>query len=109
MAHGTSQWRIAGDISGKSFVVKCQFEEKGQHLGGNCVDLVTGASGPDKVGKSHQLIDGSLRGNDMTWSYGVKVMLMPVEIRFTGQINGARMMGTISAKGRQGTFSATRL
>jgi len=105
MAQGAGPWRVAGDINGKSFVVQCLFDEKGQHLGGACVDVTS----PDKAGKRHELIDGSIRGADVTWSYAVKVMMMSVEIKFTGQINGSRMIGTVSAKGRQGTFSAVKL
>jgi hypothetical protein len=107
MAQAGGAWRVTGDISGKAFTLDCQFDAQGPKLGGVCVDVSTGES-KAKPGKSHVLSQGSVQGQDVRWAYSTKVMMMSVEIAFVGKVNGARMTGTVSAKGRQGTFSAIK-
>lgn len=107
MAQATGTWRVTGDISGKAFTVDCQFTEKSGQLGGACTDISSGDKG--KPGKTHVLTQGSVRGQDIDWTYSTKVMIMSVDIRFAGKLSGPRITGTVSAKGRQGIFSATRL
>ncbi len=106
-AQAGGKWRISGNISGKAFVVDCAFDERDAKLGGVCVDVATGES-KAKPGKSHALTAGEVRGQDVRWTYPTKVMFMSIDIVFAGKINGTRMNGTVSAKGREGTFSAIR-
>ncbi|SFO36082.1 hypothetical protein [Sphingomonas sp. OK281] len=101
------KWRVSGNISGKAFVVDCAFNERGPKLSGVCVDVATGES-KAKPGKSHALTAGEVRGQDLRWTYQTKVMFMSIDIVFAGKIDGTRMNGTVSAKGREGTFSAIR-
>jgi len=106
-AQAGGKWRVSGNISGKAFVVDCAFNERGPRLGGVCVDVTTGES-KAKPGKSHALTAGEVRGRDVRWTYQTKVMFMSIDIVFTGELDGTRMNGTVSAKGREGTFSAIR-
>lgn len=98
-------WLVTGQIDGKPFSVDCNFRPQGSRLTGSCTDI-----GKDnrKPGKVHLLSQGSINGNSVRWSYPVKVMMMSIDINFSGAITGERMSGTIEAKGRQGQFSATR-
>jgi hypothetical protein len=108
MAEVAGKWRVTGEISGRSFTLDCRFNERGPQLGGECIDVSTGDSNA-KPGKSHILSQGSVQGQDVRWSYSTKVMIMSVEIQFAGKSDGKRMTGTVTAKGRQGSFSAIRL
>lgn len=101
------KWRVLGNISGKSFVLDCTFDEQGPQLGGACTEVSTGEA-KAKPGKRHELTQGSVRGSAVQWSYSTKVMIMSIDIDFAGKREGARITGTVSAKGRQGSFSATR-
>lgn len=107
-AQAAGKWRVTGEVSGKAFTVDCQFGAQGTRLGGACVD-VSSDDGKIKPGKPHPLTQGMVDGQNISWSYPIKVMLMSVDIEFAGRLDGARMSGTVSAKGRKGTFSATRL
>lgn len=107
MAEVAGVWRVTGNIEGKTFAVDCTFEPRGPQLGGQCVDLATGEA-KAKPGKVHKLSKGSARGNEVRWTYPTKVMMMSIDIDFAGSIEGDRMSGAITAKGRQGRFSAIR-
>lgn len=107
-AQAGGKWRVSGNISGKAFIVDCAFGEQGPKPGGVCVDVATGES-KAKPGKSHVLTKGEARGQDVRWTYSTKVMFMSIDIDFAGRVNGTRMTGTVSAKGREGSFSAIRL
>lgn len=108
MAQAAGNWRVSGDIDGKSFVVTCRFDQRGAQMGGACTDVSTG-TGKARQGKIHALSQGSVQGKELRWSYPVKVMLMSVDIDFTGTLMGTGMIGTVTAKGRRGTFSAVRI
>ncbi len=106
-AQAAGKWRVTGEISGKAFAVDCQFGEKGGRLAGACID-VSSEEGKTKPGKSHVLTRGMVQGQAISWTYSTKVMIMSVDIDFAGKLDGSHMSGTVSAKGREGTFSATR-
>jgi hypothetical protein len=107
-AQAAGKWRVTGEISGKAFTVDCQFGEQGGRLAGTCID-VSSEEGKTKPGKSHVLTKGMVQGQTVSWTYATKVMIMSVDINFAGNLDGSHMRGTVSAKGREGTFSATRL
>ncbi|MCJ2188692.1 hypothetical protein [Novosphingobium beihaiensis] len=107
MAQVSGPWRVSGDIDGKNFVLDCQFVPNGTQLGGVCTDVATGDSKKSKL-KKHKLSSGSVKGSAVAWSYPVKVMFLSVDINFAGTLNGNRMTGTISAKGREGHFTASQ-
>lgn len=107
-AQALGTWRIAGDITGKSFVVDCQFSQPGNRLGGRCTEVASGDK-KSKPGKQHIISKGNVEGRAIRWTYPTKVMMMSIDIDFTGTLDGDAMHGTVSAKGRQGTFSARKL
>lgn len=107
MAQTAGKWHVTGDIDGKVFAVDCDFEARGSGLGGQCVDLSTGDA-KAKPGKVHRLTRGSVQGREVKWTYQTKVLMMSVDIDFAGTVQEERMSGTITAKGRQGRFSAVR-
>jgi hypothetical protein len=107
-AQAAGKWRVTGEISGKAFTVDCQFGEQSGRLAGTCIDVSSG-EGNAKPGKSHVLTKGMVQGQTISWTYPTKVMIMSVDIDFAGKINDSHMSGTVSAKGREGTFSAVRL
>lgn len=107
MAQVAGNWRVTGEVSGKAFTVDCRFEEKSGQLGGVCVDISSGDK--SKPGKNHILSAGSSRGQDVNWTYSTKVMFMSVDIQFAGKLSNGTIAGTVTAKGRQGRFSATPL
>lgn len=107
-AQALGTWRIAGDITGKSFVVDCQFSQPGGRLGGRCTEVLAGDT-KGKPGKQHVISKGNVEGRVVRWTYPTKVMMMSIDIDFAGTLDGDVMRGTVSAKGRQGTFSAKRL
>lgn len=107
-AQAAGKWRVSGEISGKAFTVDCQFGEQGGRLAGVCID-VSSEEGKTKPGKSHVLTKGVVHGQNISWTYPTKVMIMSVDIDFAGELDGSHMSGTVSAKGREGTFSAARL
>ncbi|MFT3965370.1 MAG: hypothetical protein QM690_05765 [Sphingobium sp.] len=105
IAQVAGTWHLTGNIEGKAFAVDCTFEPRGVQLSGQCIDVSTGEA---KTGKVHKLSQGSARGTEIRWTYPTKVLMMSVDIDFTGSIEGDRMSGAIAAKGRQGRFSAVR-
>lgn len=107
MAEVAGTWHLTGDIDGKAFAVDCSFAPTGSQIGGQCVDVSTGQA-KAKPGKVHKLTRGSIQGNEVRWTYPTKVLVMSVDIDFAGSIAGDHMSGTITAKGRQGRFSAVR-
>lgn len=107
MAQTAGRWHVTGDIDGKAFAVDCDFEARGNGLGGQCVDRSTGDTNA-KPGKVHRLTKGSIQGREVKWTYQTKVMMMSVDIDFAGTVQEEHMAGTITAKGRRGRFSAVR-
>lgn len=100
-------WHVTGDIDGKAFAVDCKFAPQGKNFGGACVDAATGDA-KVKAGKTHVLKQGTVIGNQVHWTYPTKVMFMSIDIDFAGTMSGNRITGKVSAKGREGTFTAVR-
>lgn len=107
-AQTLGSWRVNGEINGKAFVVDCKFSPAGARLGGLCTEVATGDQ-KGKPGKQHIISKGSFEGQAVRWTYPIKVMMMSIDIDFVGKLDGDAMRGAVSAKGRQGTFSATKL
>jgi hypothetical protein len=97
-------WHVTGTVSGRAFAVDCRLVPQG----GTCVDMSTGESSV-KAGKVHKLTQFSVNGRQVQWAYQSSVMLMPITISYSGDSDGARMTGTMTAAGRNGTFTATRI
>lgn len=92
-------WHVTGQINGKSFTADCQFTPAAAGFGGVCTD--------DSNGKKHILSAGSRSGSAVQWSYPASYMMMSFTVRFAGTLKGETMDGTISAAGRNGSFTAT--
>lgn len=107
MAEVNGKWHVTGRMGDKPFAVDCQFIERDARLSGVCTDVSTGDKG--KAGKSHVLSQGGVTGDDIRWTYATKVMIISVDIEFSGKMTGAHMAGTVTAKGRQGTFTAEKI
>lgn len=107
-AQAVGSWRVNGEINGKAFVVDCRFNPAGGRLSGLCTEVATGDQ-KGKSGKQHVISKGSFEGRNVRWTYPIKVMMMSIDLDFIGEIDGETMRGAVSAKGRQGTFSATKL
>ncbi len=100
-------WHVTGEVIGHAFVLDCHFEPAGNQFGGACVE----AGGNDshvKLGKVHKLSEGSVSGQQVRWAYPVTVMLMSIDIRFGGKLDGNIITGDTSAAGRKGSFKAVR-
>ncbi|MCI4588930.1 hypothetical protein MOK15_02255 [Sphingobium sp. BYY-5] len=106
MAQVQGTWRVTGVIDGNAFAVDCAFEPQGNQFNGKCTDVLTGDKG--KAGKVHTLTQGNVTGNNVRWTYVTKVMFMSVDINFAGTLSGNHMSGSITAKGRKGSFAAVR-
>jgi hypothetical protein len=106
-AQAPTSWRINGDIGGKSFVEDCRFNPDGAKLSGTCVDVSTGDKSI-KAGKIHPVTRGSACGNRMTWTYQISMFLMSLNVDYDGRVSGNQMSGTLSVRGHQGKFTATR-
>ena len=95
-AQSAGLWRVNGAISGRTFALNCRIEQ-----GGACVDAAPG-------GKSKPLASLAASGNDLQWSFKTRVVLLSVTLAFHGRVQGGQMSGTVTAAGRNGTFTATR-
>lgn len=104
-AQAVGIWRVNGEISGKAFVLECRLGENGAQVSGVCTEIEKNG----KRGKQHVLSRGSVNGPAIRWTYPTKVMMMSIDIDFSGTRNGANMTGSVLAKGRQGVFSAQKL
>ncbi|MDE2302605.1 MAG: hypothetical protein KGK11_08610 [Sphingomonadales bacterium] len=100
-------WHVTGDVAGHGFVLDCTFSQSGAQLAGACIEA-GGSDSHVKPGKVHKLSEGSVAGSAVRWAYPVSVMLLPIDIRFTGTASGDHMTGTVTAAGRKGSFTAVR-
>ena len=107
MAEMAGLWHVTGEVSGRAFVVDCKFAPDGAQFGGVCVDALTGDA-KVKAGKAHKLMQGSIVGHQVRWTYPISVMFMSVDLNFAGVQTGNRMTETMAVKGRNGTFAAIR-
>lgn len=105
MAQVAGTWRVKGDISGRAFMVYCRFDNQGGQLGGLCTEIDKNG----RPGRQHILSQGTVRGSEIRWTYPGKVMMMSIDIDFAGTRDGAAMAGTVTAKGREGAFTAKRV
>lgn len=104
VAQAAGEWRVSGDVSGRAFVVDCRFNEQGGELGGQCTEI----DKEGKPGKQYRVSRGNVQGQQISWTYPTKVMMMSIDIVFAGSLNGDGMTGTVTAKGRKGTFTARK-
>jgi hypothetical protein len=93
-------WRINGQVAGFPVTVRCDFERNGDKLGGVCHDGDTG--------KEHVLSNGSVHGDQVTWSYRRQFLAAVFEPRYSGQIEGYSMKGAITVAGHNGAFTGDR-
>jgi hypothetical protein len=100
-------WRVAGTVSDRPFALDCHFEPRRAGFGGVCVE-VAGGDPHVQPGRSHAVNDGAVTGSNVSWSYPVSIMLMKLEIAFTGTLEADRMSGTVTTAGRKGAFTAMR-
>jgi hypothetical protein len=109
MAEGAAgHWAVAGNVDGKDFTLDCSFQQSGQNLTGACID---GPTGDAKVpgGRSHILLESQAMGNDISWTYETSYLFLKFNVKYTGIQDGDHMIGTISAAGKTGKFTATRV
>jgi hypothetical protein len=99
-AQVAGDWKVSGQINGKAFTADCRFTSAAAGFGGVCVDAANG--------KKHVLSAGSIAGSQVQFRYPASYMMMTFDVVFTGTLKGAAMNGTVSAKGRQGVFTASR-
>lgn len=97
-AQTNGAWRVNGAIAGRNFVLDCRFEG----AGGVCTDAEAGGK------RSHKLKSFTMTGDRVAFSFDTKVMLMSIALNFVGRVAGDRMNGTMSAAGRNGTFTGQR-
>jgi hypothetical protein len=89
------------------FTLNCRFDEAGSALSGACVDGAT-SDARVKGGKRHELTQGKVVGDHVTFSYDSSFMFKHFNVDYTGVLRGDKMSGTILANGQSGAFTATR-
>ena len=94
-------WTINGKVEGFPVTVRCEFQRRGDQLGGVCQD-------DGGAGAAHVISTGSVRGDQVTWSYKRRFLLAMFEPQYHGQIVGDSMRGDISVAGHNGAFTADR-
>ncbi len=106
-AEVAGSWHVAGKVSAFSFTLNCDFKPEGARLGGVCVDAST--NDPKiNTGKSHTLTAGSVDGDKISWTYQSSFLLSKFNVTFSGTQTGNRMSGSITAQGRDGTFTGVK-
>jgi hypothetical protein len=93
-------WNITGKVEGFPVTVQCAFERHGDDLGGVCHDGGTG--------KPHTLSNGSVHGDQVTWTYRRRFLAAVFEPRYSGHIEGTSMRGDILVAGHNGAFTGDR-
>ena len=101
----TGVWRVTGTISGKNFVLDCNFQPHGTVLGGECAKAPGNGQG---AGQPLAFTTGEVSGSAISWSYQAHYMLKTFSMNYTGQLKGSQIQGTVEAAGRQGQFTAVR-
>jgi hypothetical protein len=99
-AQVAGSWAVNGSVSGHEFVLDCTFAPASTTLGGVCVET--------KTGKTHPITKGSVNGNQLAWSYKASYMMFNFDVDFAGVMTGGKMAGTVTASGRNGSFTAAR-
>jgi hypothetical protein len=103
----SGSWRVTGAVSDRPFTLDCRFEPRGGGFGGVCVE-VAGGDAHVQPGKSHAVNDGAVTGSKVSWSYPVSIMMLKLDIAFTGTLDADRMSGSVTTAGRKGAFTAMR-
>jgi len=93
-------WKMNGHVDGKDFVVNCHFDRHGDGLGGACFDGGTNLK--------HLLTSGSVKGDQVKWTYVSHKVMIPFDVVWVGKLSGGTMQGTVSAVGHNGTFTAAK-
>jgi hypothetical protein len=106
-AQAVGAWRVSGEVSGRQFIVDCKFDPQASGFGGSCVDAATGEASA-KPGKAHRLSMGAVEGKQIRWVYSASMMFMPMDVAYSGTLDGNRISGTVSVAGRKGSFTALR-
>jgi hypothetical protein len=94
-------WIVDGNVDHKAFTVYCTFKQDGERLTGVCHDNTP-------TGKAHPLTAGSLKGDQITFTYQSNFLITKFNAVFTGKLSGSAMSGKATAAGRDGTFTANR-
>ncbi len=93
-------WTVDGKVVAFTFTLTCKFDQTGEALSGTCYDGGTN--------KPHPLTAGSVTGDKVAWTYQSNFLTKTFDVHFSGDLDGARMEGTIVAPGYKGVFTATR-
>jgi hypothetical protein len=101
------RWVVSGKVGPFGFTLNCRFDEAGSALSGACVDGAT-SDARVKGGKRHELTQGKVVGDHVTFSYDSSFMFKHFNVDYTGVLRGDKMSGTILANGQSGAFTATR-
>lgn len=94
-------WNVKGKVEGYPVKVRCEFERRGDQLGGLCRD-------GDAEGAAHALSGSAVQGDHVSWTYHRRFLFRNYEAQYAGVVNGATMTGTISVAGHTGAFTAAR-
>ncbi|HEY2659024.1 MAG TPA: hypothetical protein VGI79_04835 [Caulobacteraceae bacterium] len=93
-------WSVKGKVQGYPVVVRCEFERRGDQLGGLCRD-------GDADGPAHELYESGVQGAHVSWTYHRRFLFKTYKAHYDGVVSGASMTGTISVAGYTGAFTAT--
>ncbi len=94
-------WSVKGNVQGYPVVVRCEFDRRGDQLGGLCHD-------GDAAGPAHELSDSGVQGDHVSWTYHRRFLFRNYKAHYEGVLSGTSMTGTISVAGYSGAFTATR-
>lgn len=95
-------WAVKGKVEGYPVQVHCEFERRGDQLGGLCRD-------GDATGAAHALTtESGVKGDHVSWTYHRRFLLKTFTAQYDGVVNGGSISGTISVAGYTGPFTATR-
>jgi len=107
LAEPSGEWHVTGKVSSFAFTLNCRFKAEGPRLTGECQDAST--NDPKlATGKVHPLINGSVQGDHITWTYQSSFLFTKFDVTYDGVQRGDRMSGTITTPRGSGAFTATR-
>ncbi len=97
----TGAWAVKGKVEGYPVMVRCEFERRGDQLGGLCRD-------GDATGPAHELTESGVKGDHVSWTYHRRFLFKSYKAQYDGVLTGDQMTGTISVAGYSGPFTARR-
>ena len=101
------RWVVSGKVGPFAFTLNCRFEAAGPALTGACVDGAT-SDARVKGGRRHDLTQGRVIGDKVSFSYQSSFMLSRFSVDYVGVMLGDRITGTLVANGQSGAFTAAR-